>query len=190
MTLEVLALRTTQHPTEDDVIGPYYRRGAPFRAKITPPMAAGDTLLISGTAWSARLRHPIGHCLLDVWQANVGGHYDNEDPANPPRPSAYMNRARLHCDEHGRYEFETIYPGPYKMDATTWRTPHLHFLVRALGYKALITQLFFENAQYLDSDPFVKPSLIIPLRKIAGDAGPYRHGIFHIVLADDVDETI
>jgi protocatechuate 3,4-dioxygenase beta subunit len=76
------------------------------------------------------------------------------------------------------------------MDATTWRSPHLHFRVRAIGLKTLVTQLFFEGARYLDTDPFVKRSLIIPLRQAAGGAGSYKRGRFDIVLTDDVDETM
>src|SRR5947207_578022 len=34
--------------TEDNILGPYYRAGAPFRAKITPPLEEGVVLLIQG----------------------------------------------------------------------------------------------------------------------------------------------
>jgi protocatechuate 3,4-dioxygenase beta subunit len=190
MTSEHLALRTASDPTADDVIGPYYRRRAPYRAKVSPPRAPGEVLVISGRVWSFHSKRPIPDCLLDVWQANADGHYDNEDPAHPPRPPPLVNRARLHCDEHGYYELETIFPGPYLMDVTTWRSPHLHFLVRAIGYKTLVTQLFFAGAPYLDSDPFVKRSLIIPLRDVLAEASKFRNGTFDIVLADDVDETM
>src|SRR5947209_15020917 len=30
--------------TEDNILGPYYRKGAPFRAKVTPPLAGGVVL--------------------------------------------------------------------------------------------------------------------------------------------------
>lgn len=187
---EHLALRRSRDPTEDDVIGPYYRRHAPLRAKISPPAAAGELLVIAGTVWSFRMRSPIGGCLLDVWQANAAGHYDNEDPVHPPRAQTFINRSRFHCDEYGRYELETVVPGPYRMDATTWRSPHLHFLVRAIGFRSLVTQLFFQGAPYLDTDPFVRRSLIIPLRTVAAEVGNYNHGSFDIVLADDVDESM
>lgn len=188
MSLEHLVLRSSLDTTEDDVIGPYYRRRAPFRAKVSPPMAAGEALIISGTVWSFRTKRPIPDCLLEVWQANAAGHYDNEDPAHQPNPNSFTNRSRLHCDGHGRYELETIFPGAYRLDPTTWRSPHLHFLIRAIGFKSLVTQLFFEGAPYLDTDPFVKRSLIIPLLEDAGEIGTYRRGVFDIVLADDVDE--
>jgi len=187
---EHLALRRSGDLTEDDVIGPYYRRHAPFRAKISPAMAVGDVIVITGRVWSFRKKTPIGGCLLDVWQADAAGHYDNEDSAHPPKPHTFINRSRFHCDERGHYELDTTFPGPYRMDATTWRSPHLHFLVRAIGYKTLVTQLFFEGAPYLETDPFVKRSLIIPLRDVVAEAGNYRHGTFDIVLADDIDETV
>lgn len=181
-------LRPTGDPTEDDVIGPYYRHRAPFRAKVSPPMAAGAALFITGRVWSLSNRRPVGGCLLDVWQADVAGHYDNDNPLHPPGTGRFTNRARFNCDEEGCYELETVYPGPYRMDATTWRSPHLHFLVRALRFRTLVTQLFFNGAPYLDTDPFVKRSLIIPLREMTAEAGTYLHGTFDIVLADDVDE--
>jgi protocatechuate 3,4-dioxygenase beta subunit len=190
MASELLALRKVGHPTEDDVIGPYYRGSAPYRAKISPPMASGEVLVISGRVWGFHSKRAIPDCLLDVWQANADGHYDNEDADHPPPPRSFVNRARLHCDEHGYYELETIFPGPYRMDTTTWRSPHLHFLVRATGFKSLVTQLFFAGAPYLDSDPFVKRSLIIPLRDVPAAAGKFRSGIFDIVLANDVEETM
>jgi catechol 1,2-dioxygenase len=154
-----LVARIARDPTEDDVLGPYYRRGAPFRGKVSPPLSVGDVLQISGRVWAVSDRRPIGGALLDIWQANAQGHYDNE----------------------------TIHPGPYKMDENTWRSPHIHFVVRALGFKTLVTQLFFRGAEYLDSDPFVKRSLIIPLTTIDTPLGTYRTGRFDIVLGIDVD---
>jgi hypothetical protein len=45
---ERLASRREQDPTEDDVLGPYYRALAPYRGKVTPPLAKGEVLVISG----------------------------------------------------------------------------------------------------------------------------------------------
>ena len=187
---QLLALRKQRDPTEDDVIGPYYRTRAPFRAKVSPPMAGGEVLVITGTVWSFHDKRPVGGCLMDVWQANADGHYDNEDQTHPPDARTFVNRARFHCGEGGRYELETIFPGAYRMDEKTWRTPHLHFIIRALGFKTLVTQLFFDGAPYLDSDPFVKRSLIIPLEKVQAESGTYKSGKFDIILADDIDETM
>lgn len=186
---ETLAWRSAQDPTEDDILGPYYRRCAPYRAKVSPPAASGTILLISGCLWNFQTRCPLRHALIDVWQADKDGHYDNEDLHYPPDRDAFVNRARLQTDASGYYELETIYPGPYKIDSTTWRSPHLHFLVRALGCKTLVTQLFFAGAPYLDLDPFVKSSLVISLTEKSTGSAAFLHGTFDIVLTADLDES-
>lgn len=184
-----LIARLERDPTEDDVLGPYYRRGAPYRAKVCPPLSDGQVLEIFGRVLGVNTQRPIFGALLDIWQANAQGHYDNDDPTHPPGPHRYANRTRLVCDERGAYEFETIYPGPYKMDEHTWRSPHIHFIVRAIGFRTLVTQLFFAGAEYLDSDPFMKPSLIIPLTEVSMPSGSYWRGRFDIVLGVDVDPS-
>ena len=59
--------------TEDNILGPFYRRGAPFRAKITPPLEPGTVLLVRGRVWGADTRKPLVNAVLDVWQANAKG---------------------------------------------------------------------------------------------------------------------
>jgi catechol 1,2-dioxygenase len=100
-----------------------------------------------------------------------------------PPANVFIDRGKLRTDRNGHYEFESVYPGPYKMDTRTWRSPHVHYKVHARGFKTLVTQLFFKNAQYLDTDPLVKRRLIISLRAVQGDRGPYWSGTFNIVLA-------
>src|SRR5262249_24953933 len=45
-------------PTEDNILGPFYRAGAPFRAKITPPLEAGIVLVVSGRVWAFDTKKP------------------------------------------------------------------------------------------------------------------------------------
>jgi len=177
------AVAVSKPPTDSDVIGPYFRKGAPYRAKVTPPNEPGTTLLISGRVWGVDSRRPLSGTTMDIWQANEQGHYDNEDPQHPPLPHSYKNRVRLITDEHGYYEYETIHPGAYKMDPTTWRSPHIHYRVQHQAYRRLITQLFFKGDLYEDIDPFFKQSLVIPLTKEKLNGKPLERGVFDIVLA-------
>ena len=172
----------TRAPTEPDVLGPYFRRHAPYRAKVTPPNEPGKTLIISGRVWGIDSRGPLRGVTIDIWQANAKGHYDNEDPQQPPPPHSFKNRVRLMTDEHGEYEYETVHPGPYKMDAKTWRSPHIHYRVQREGYKRLTTQLFFLGDPYEDSDPFFKNSLAIKLSQRHLNRKPLESGVFDIVL--------
>src|SRR6266542_4668243 len=117
-------------PTADDVLGPFYRVGAPYRAKICPAFASGVCLLISGRVWAYDNKRPLS-ANLDVWHANSAGQYDSE--GRRQQSVSFVNRARCVTDKSGYYEFETIHPGPYRLDDGTWRAPHIHFLVSAYG---------------------------------------------------------
>jgi catechol 1,2-dioxygenase len=170
-------------PTEDNILGPFYRSGAPFRAKITPPLEAGTVLVISGRVWGFDTKKPLAQAVIDIWQANAQGRYDNDDPKNPPAKDVFRNRARLITDETGYYEFETIHPAPYKIGPDSWRPSHIHYLVRASGYKMLVTQLYFKGDPHNKTDEFIKDSLIVEVREQQVGKASYQTGTFDIVLA-------
>jgi protocatechuate 3,4-dioxygenase beta subunit len=171
-------------PTADNILGPFHREGAPFRCKVTPPLEPGTVLLMSGRVWGADTHKPLPNTVIDIWQANHPGRYDNDDPKNPPAANVFKNRARLITDEQGYYEYETIHPGPYRIDQNTWRPSHIHYWVRCTNYRALITQLYFRGDQYNKGDAWIRDSLIIDLteRKSANGTA-YRTGRFDIILA-------
>jgi len=171
--------------TQDNILGPYHRPGAPFRAKVTPPLAEGRILLVTGRVWALDARKPLPQAVLDVWQADHHGRYDNDDPKNPPAKGVFKYRARLVCDEAGHYEYETIYPGKYKTGPDDWRPAHIHYLVRAPGYKTLVTQLYFKGDPHNATDPFIQKSLIIELGEVKVGAQTYAVGTFDIVLAKE-----
>ena len=169
--------------TEDNILGPFHRGGAPYRAKISPPLAHGKVLLVRGRVWALDTRRPLAGAVLDVWQANSTGRYDNDDPRNPPKEGIFVYRARLLTDENGYYEYETIHPGAYRIGPDRWRPSHIHYLVRADGYRKLVTQLYFAGDARNETDDFIKPSLIVDFQQHKTDAGTYEHGTFDIVLA-------
>lgn len=169
--------------TEDNILGPYYRPGAPFRGKITPPLEAGDVLVVRGRVWAFDTKKPLTTVILDVWQANAEGRYDNDDPNIPPKKNVFHNRARLRVDETGYYEYESIKPGKYQIAENQWRPPHVHYMVGAPGYKTLVTQLYFSGEAENKVDAFIKPSLIIDLATVPTKRGNFKLGTFDIVLA-------
>lgn len=127
-------------------------------------------------------RKPVPNATIDIWQADHAGRYDNDDPSHPPKPDVFTHRARILTDEQGRYEYETIHPGAYRIGPQTWRPPHIHDLVRVPGYRTLITQLYFRGDPHQNDDAFIKPSLIIDLAEQETERGTYRTGVFDIVL--------
>ena len=167
--------------TEKNILGPYFRSGAPCRAKISPPMAKGRVLLISGRVWSIKTKKPINGALLDIWQADHEGHYDN-DGSSRLDEKEFLYRSQLISREDGFYEFESILPSRYKIAKNTWRPRHIHYRIKAPGHKELITQLYFKDDPHNKNDKFIHPSLIIPLKDEKGENGTYQSGTFDIVL--------
>lgn len=170
-------------PTEPNILGPYHRKGAPYRAKITPPLEPGEVMVIRGRVWGFDTKKPLASAVLDIWQANADGRYDNDDADAPPKPGVYVNRARLVTDESGYYEYETIKPGRYQIGNNQWRPAHIHYLVAADGYKTLVTQLYFKGDAYNDKDQFIRPSLIIDPKSVKVRGGSFLLGDFDVVLA-------
>lgn len=170
-------------PTEDNILGPYFRAGAPYRAKVTPPHAKGTTLVVRGRVWGFDTKAPLPGAVLDIWQADADGRYDNDDPQKPPADGVYVNRTRVVADESGYYEFETVHPGAYRTGPTSWRPSHIHYLVRRAGYARLVTQLYFDGDKLNEKDEFIKPSLVIKLERAKVNGAVVETGVFDVVLA-------
>jgi catechol 1,2-dioxygenase len=177
-------LPNTVKPTEDCILGPYYLAGAPFRGKVTRPFEPGTVLVVRGRVWGFDTKKPLAFASLDVWQADARGVYDdNPDPDHKPTAPTFINRIRLVTDEEGRYEYETVHPGAYRIGPDAWRPSHIHYLTQAPKYKRLITQLFFKGDKHNATDAFIKDSLIIETKTVKAGANAYETGTFDIVLA-------
>lgn len=187
---DALAAGSGCRPTPQDIIGPFYRFGAPFETKIADPDEAGDRVIISGTVYSSDCHTPVPNALIEVWQANKAGLYDTDKPGNFTERHAFRLRGMMLTDQRGRYEFESVMPGRYPVPpglpglekyAGLTRPAHIHFRVSESLHVPLTTQLYFKGDPFIAKDPFAsrKPSLAIGLK---GDA-KFLRGNFDIVLA-------
>jgi len=172
-----------EQATEADILGPYFREGAPFRGKVTPPLEPGEPLVIWGRVLGLDTAAAVRGTVVHVWQANADGRYDNDDPQQPVATGVFVNRARLAVDETGYYEYETIHPGRYKTGPNQWRPSHIHYHVTAPGYAPLTTQLYFAGDPENERDRFVKPSLIVTCESFQTPRGKVDVGRFDVVLA-------
>jgi hydroxyquinol 1,2-dioxygenase len=104
---------------------------------------------------------PVGGAVLDVWQADTEGAYESQ----VPDVDEARLRAKYTTREDGSYCIRTIAPRGYTipMDGPVgeliartaishFRPAHVHFLINVPGFEPLITHLFPEGAEYLDSD--------------------------------------
>ncbi|HWQ84474.1 MAG TPA: hypothetical protein VN363_07910 [Anaerolineales bacterium] len=128
--------------------GPYFKSGSPERNSLLDPGIPGTRLTLTGYVLTADCQ-PVANALLEFWQADANGVYDN---------AGYTLRGHQFSDENGKYLLETVIPGIY-----TGRTEHIHFKVQAPGGPVLTSQLFFPDVAENQSDRIFDPSLVLPL---------------------------
>lgn len=133
-------------PTTSDVLGPYYRNGAPSRMTIASATEPGERLRLDGMVVGPDCA-PIAGAILDIWQADKDGTYYEPNGGEP-----YRLRGKLQSAADGTWQLSTIKPGNYKLDASSWRPAHLHFTVSHPKFRSVTTQIYF------DGDPFLPPN--------------------------------
>jgi protocatechuate 3,4-dioxygenase beta subunit len=165
---------TTQQPmmcatTEPTIQGPEYKQGPPFReGQNFAKGLQGPRLELSGRVLSMDCK-PVEGAVLDIWQADSNGHYDNE---------GYNLRGKIKTDKDGKYVLDTIYPGRLKVENVDIRPSHIHVMVGIPGQPILTTQVYFEGQP---RDPAVKDSLIT---KPVTDANGTKIANFDFVIED------
>ncbi|AXK38961.1 twin-arginine translocation pathway signal protein [Crenobacter cavernae] len=185
-----LAAKLGCRPTASDILGPFYRFGAPFRARLAGPDELGDRLVLTGTVFGSDCRTPLPGALIEVWQANHAGLYDTNKPGNFTEVTSFHLRGMLYTNEKGQYEVETIMPGRYPVPpnlpglekyAGLTRPAHIHMRVMESLHIPLTMQLYFKGDPFIANDPWAgkKPSLAIDLKQ----DGKLRRGVFDVVLA-------
>lgn len=165
--------------TADNILGPYYRAGAPERSDLAGAGAPGTRLSVSGRVMGHGCTTPLAGALLDIWQADDAGHYDNDGLVQPgPDPALYLLRGRIFADDAGSFTFRTIIPGHY-LNGAAYRPAHIHVTASAARHRPVTTQLYFEGDPYNDADAFIVPSLIMT---ITDDRGGGKRALFDFVL--------
>jgi catechol 1,2-dioxygenase len=152
-----------REPTTANLLGPFWREGA-------PPLRNGDSIVRSPTPGATvfveatvrdRDGHPIAGADVDVWQASPEGWYENQDPAQ-----ADMNlRGRFVSDADGHVAFRTVKPAGYPIPVSgpvgallraqgrhNLRPAHIHFMIRAAGFKTQYAQVYSDDDPNLEND--------------------------------------
>ena len=163
-SLAVLEAASQTRPSTPGVgTGPNHRPGAPFRGKLSPPLADGTVLVVRGHVRDGN-GQAIAGAVLDAWQADATGRYDMD---------GYEYRARLSTDEQGYYELETVVPSNYGPP------PHIHMIVRASGRRASTTEMRFRDKDHPTND---RPELTPKLAERSHGPKTWLEATFDIVL--------
>ncbi len=191
MLVDAINHRSPDGATESTIFGPFYREGAqelPVGASISQD-GRGDPVVVTGRVLSTD-GTPIAGALLDIWETDENGLYEQQDPDQPD-----MNlRGKFRADQQGGYCFVGIKPVSYPIPDDgpvgqllrllarhPFRPAHIHLLVSAEGFTPVTTHLFVAGDPYLDSDAVfgTKDSLIVDF--IRHDA-PEEAARFHVAV--------
>ncbi|HEX8918599.1 MAG TPA: intradiol ring-cleavage dioxygenase [Chloroflexota bacterium] len=156
--------RRSPGATEQTVFGPFHIEGATMLANGADIAdgAEGRPLFVhAGVTGIAG--EPVARATVDVWHADAQGSYDLQDPNW--KPDEMKMRAVFQTDDNGCFRFRTIMPCAYSIptdgpvgemfratNRNTMRPAHIHFRVSAPGYDTLITHVFVEGDEWLESD--------------------------------------
>lgn len=126
--------------------GPYFTPQSPKRTSLLEDGMPGHELVVTGFVYAASCA-PVAHALLDFWQCDDAGVYDNE---------GFRLRGHQFADDEGRFELTTIVPGLYP-----GRTRHIHLKVQAPGGPVLTTQLYFPDEPRNEQDGIFDERLVM-----------------------------
>ncbi|WP_029063180.1 dioxygenase [Labrenzia sp. DG1229] len=155
-------LHSSPQGTSSSVLGPFHITGS-------PPLAFGgdlrkdfkeQVLLATGTIRDEN-GTPVEGAELDIWQTAPNGLYSSQDPDQ----DTYSFHGIQTTGADGRYGFTTVKPVSYTVPGDgpvgdilrasgrhPWRPSHLHYIVKAPGFKSLVTEIFPDDDPYLDED--------------------------------------
>ncbi|HYS48476.1 MAG TPA: dioxygenase [Xanthobacteraceae bacterium] len=149
--------------TAANLLGPFWRMNSPRTqngGSIVRSPTPGPALFVNARAVDGAGR-PVAGAEVDVWHSSPEGFYEQQDPKQ-----ADMNlRGKFTTDAAGSFGFRSVKPAGYPIPidgpvgefvrATRrhhYRPAHLHFLIYKPGFKTLISQVYVNDDERLDTD--------------------------------------
>ena len=132
--------------TQAQTAGPFFTPDSQERTSMLEDGMPGAELLLTGYVYAPNCE-PIPGALIDFWQCDDAGVYDNV---------GYTLRGHQFSADDGRYELTTIVPGLYP-----GRTRHIHVNVQAPNGPILTSQLYFPDEPANAADGIFDERLIM-----------------------------
>jgi catechol 1,2-dioxygenase len=162
--IETLAHEKTTTSVGSSLVGPFFRAGAPLRARgaaIMSDETEGARVHVSGRVYDATTRAPIAGARIETWQCANDGLYENQDADQPD----YNLRGAFETAADGTFDFVALVPVPYPVPSdgpagdllrlarrSPLRAAHLHVIASAPGHETLVTQIFIEGDPTIEID--------------------------------------
>jgi len=177
-------INTKPGGTSSSVLGPFHISGA-------PPLAVGADLkrhfegpvVVSQGIVKDMDGNPIEGAEVDIWQTAPNGLYSSQDEAQ----DTFSFHGIQTTGPDGRYAFTTVKPVEYTVPTDgpvgdilnacgrhPWRPSHLHFIIKAPGFRPLVTEVFPKDDPYLDQDTVfgVRNDLLMEYKEMPAGSFP------------------
>lgn len=186
---QCLALKTPPQPE-----GPFYpivdqldKDNDLINVRGSKKIAKGQVIIVQGVVADQNCQ-PVPGVLVEIWQACHTGKYNHASDPNPAKLDPdFQYWGKAVTNARGEYRFRTIVPGAYPAGDGWIRPPHIHYKVSRVGYKELITQMYFAGHELNMKDLYIqrlspadRAKVIIPLKHVQGL--PHPIGNFNILI--------
>ena len=170
-------------PTTTDILGPFYRPGAPMRTNLRLANSNGTPIVLKGYIFKEDGKTPINDAFVEIWHCDENEVYDNTS-------DEYKYRGGQKTKTDGKYEFKSILPVPYKADPkdeTSWRPAHIHMRVSVINQQDLITQIYFKGGKYLETDKWASaPQAVNRILNISKNKSADSEIVFNVVMSKEI----
>ncbi|RXK60821.1 catechol 1,2-dioxygenase [Lacibacter luteus] len=168
--------------TTTDILGPFYRPGAPLRSNLRLPKSNGAPIVLRGIIFKEDGKTPINNALVEIWHCDEQEVYDNAS-------DDYNYRAAQKTKADGKYTFKSILPVPYKADPNdeaSWRPAHIHMRVSVPDQQDLITQIYFKGGKYVETDKWSSsPGAVNRILPVSKSSSGESEIVFNVVMAKE-----
>lgn len=202
-------LHTSEGGTSSSVLGPFHISGSPplpmggdLRRDYTEQVVLAEGIVKDTDG------NPVEGAELDIWQTAPNGMYSSQDPDQ----DTYSFHGIQTTGKDGRYGFTTVKPISYTVPSDgpvgdilrasgrhPWRPSHLHYIIKAKGYRPLVTEIFSDDDPYLDEDTVfgVRDDLVMTYVEMPAETfpegyelsgkvtGPYLKASFDLILVPE-----
>jgi protocatechuate 3,4-dioxygenase beta subunit len=168
-------------PTTTDILGPFYRPGAPFQTDMNPEGFAGEILHLSGTILKSDGKTPFKDGLIEVWQCDEKQVYDNTS-------DDFRYRASQRISASGKYHFITTQPVGYPAapNSDVYRPAHIHLRISGEEQQDLITQIYIKGDSYNEKDPCASsPTAANRILEVTNNKNNEKVIHFNVVMAKE-----
>ncbi len=149
--------------TTQNLLGPFWRMHSPRTENgesILRSPTPGAALRVEGLVVDSSGK-PITNAEVDIWHASPVGLYEQQDESQ-----ADMNlRGKFTTDADGKFWFTSVKPTGYPIptggvvgrllvaqNRHPYRPAHLHALIFKEGFKTLISQVYSDDDEHLETD--------------------------------------